>query len=160
MRHEDLTGKRFGKLVVTEDLPGQGVTNPTIKCRCDCGTVFRVLKKNVKYGDTTSCGCKRRLTVGEQLGYATITKITKTKVYFRCKCGTEYSRKQPVSRSRRTSCGCRHREARGRFVRINGESKTLTEWGEVIGVSRERARQLANKGKLEQRVLDTTKPTV
>lgn len=39
------------------------------------------------------------------------------------------------------------------FITIGNETKNLTEWGKVLGVSRERARQLHNKNELIPRIL-------
>ena len=44
------------------------------------------------------------------------------------------------------------------FVTINGVTKNLTGWAEQIGLTRERARQLNNEGRLEEYVL-SGKPT-
>ena len=59
-RYEDLTGRRFGRLVCVEcvDVNPQG--NAVWLVRCDCGTEFEALAFNVKEGHTLSCGCIRR----------------------------------------------------------------------------------------------------
>ena len=49
---EDLIGKRFGKLVVLENLP-HGLK----KCQCDCGNTTVVKTYNLTNGNTQSCGC-------------------------------------------------------------------------------------------------------
>src|SRR5580692_5034482 len=53
----DLTGERIEKWLV-EGLwePGQTVY---WRCRCDCGTVKRVLGDNLRSGKSQSCGCLR-----------------------------------------------------------------------------------------------------
>ncbi len=48
----DITGKRFGKLVVLER-----VTNKGWKCQCDCGTIIITQTSNLTTGHTLSCGC-------------------------------------------------------------------------------------------------------
>lgn len=54
----DLTGKRFGRLVVLERGPNQG-RNTTWFCQCDCGRTVRVLGNNLRYKNgTRSCGCR------------------------------------------------------------------------------------------------------
>lgn len=52
----DLTGRRFGRLVV---IGQSGHQNKHIlwKCRCDCGNVVDVLGLNLRRGNTKSCGC-------------------------------------------------------------------------------------------------------
>lgn len=53
----DLTGKRFGKLIViskTENFYRRW------DCRCDCGTIKSILTPALVSGDTISCGCHRK----------------------------------------------------------------------------------------------------
>jgi hypothetical protein len=57
---KDLTGRRFGRLVVLRRegrYPG-GAT--TWSCRCDCGTVKTIARGNLIKGNTVSCGCYKR----------------------------------------------------------------------------------------------------
>lgn len=57
----DLTGQRFGKLVVMSRSRAPGKRNPTkYWCRCDCGNGSLVQHANLQQGATTSCGCHRR----------------------------------------------------------------------------------------------------
>lgn len=53
---ESLTGKRFGKLVVLQQL-GKKRGDTVWLCRCDCGNTHEVTSSNLKNGSTTSCGC-------------------------------------------------------------------------------------------------------
>lgn len=59
----DLTGKRFGRLVVMER--AEYYTSPSYqsvplwRCRCDCGAECIVAGKSLRYGQTRSCGCLR-----------------------------------------------------------------------------------------------------
>ena len=54
IKHEDLTGQRFGKLVAKEY-----IGNKTWLCECDCtpGKLKPILSANLKNGSTVSCGC-------------------------------------------------------------------------------------------------------
>lgn len=59
----DMTGQRFGRLVVTgrapnSDKPGDRV--PRWHCRCDCGTDRVVRATLLRNGATRSCGCLMR----------------------------------------------------------------------------------------------------
>ena len=58
MRLIDLTGQRFGRLVIV------GATNVGISvrwiARCDCGNIRVINSANLRYGHTTSCGCRQR----------------------------------------------------------------------------------------------------
>lgn len=54
----DLTGKRFGRLVVTSRAENKG-TMSRWNCVCDCGNETVVYGNNLRRGYTTSCGCYR-----------------------------------------------------------------------------------------------------
>lgn len=55
---EDYTGRRFGKLTVIEEL--EDVFPKKVKCLCDCGKPTIVIKAQLPYGRTQSCGCLQR----------------------------------------------------------------------------------------------------
>lgn len=52
----NLTGHRFGQLLVLSHAPNIGVRTAWL-CRCDCGTETTKITKYLRNGDTTSCGC-------------------------------------------------------------------------------------------------------
>lgn len=62
-RGGDLTGKRFGKLVVLEEAgfikKSDGRNSRLWKCQCDCGNIFFAQHVYLTSGDTKSCGCIR-----------------------------------------------------------------------------------------------------
>lgn len=73
----DLTGQRFGRLVVVERAESKN-KNSSWLCKCDCGKQTVVSAPNLKSGATRSCGCG--------LQEATIERSTKhggryTKLY-------------------------------------------------------------------------------
>lgn len=56
----DLTGKRFGRLVVLEQAPsqGKGTARRTMwRCQCDCGQQTVVRSSHLRNGLIMSCGC-------------------------------------------------------------------------------------------------------
>lgn len=54
---EDLTGKRFGRLVVA-GLCGHNKYGQAIwACKCDCGNISKVRGSDLRTGRTLSCGC-------------------------------------------------------------------------------------------------------
>ena len=54
-RAKDLTGKKFGRLlVIKRTLVGHWL------CKCDCGNDVTVCMDNLKTGNTKSCGCIRK----------------------------------------------------------------------------------------------------
>lgn len=52
---KDLTGQRFGALIVLARK--EGAARTAWHCRCDCGKDTDVLSSNLLRGYTTSCGC-------------------------------------------------------------------------------------------------------
>lgn len=59
---EDLTGRRFGRLVVVKEL-----YYGKVLCKCDCGKEVVVTKAYLKNGNTQSCGCLNREISRNQL---------------------------------------------------------------------------------------------
>ena len=55
-RRVDLTGQRFGKLVVTKFVE-TGERKTHWRCQCDCGNVIVAVADNLIGGNTKSCGC-------------------------------------------------------------------------------------------------------
>lgn len=51
-KFQDLTGKRFGRLVVTKYLG-----NYRWECKCDCGKITEVASEHLKANRIRSCGC-------------------------------------------------------------------------------------------------------
>lgn len=79
MRLKDLTGKRFGRLVVLERaedyvtlMPGgqNGKRYTVWRCQCDCGNETKAFSANLLHGHTQSCGCLRRETSSYNLATA------------------------------------------------------------------------------------------
>lgn len=60
-QYEILSGRRYGRLSVTDEFIRSGKKNlPHWKCICDCGQIKYVRAGALKRGTTTSCGCKVR----------------------------------------------------------------------------------------------------
>ena len=53
----DLTGQRFGRLVVLEFAGKSKNGHSKWLCKCDCGNEATVRYEALKRGDTISCGC-------------------------------------------------------------------------------------------------------
>ena len=59
----DLTGKRFGRLVVLERAGSRqrgSIKTPCWKCRCDCGNEVIATSAELRTGDCKSCGCLKK----------------------------------------------------------------------------------------------------
>ncbi len=59
MRKIDLTGQRFGRLVVIDQAPSDKAGHTCWNCLCDCGRKTVVAGIKLKSGQIVSCGCKR-----------------------------------------------------------------------------------------------------
>lgn len=59
-RAVDMTGQRFGRLVVLRRVASDGAGRARWSCRCDCGAVVAYLRAVLMAGDAKSCGCLRR----------------------------------------------------------------------------------------------------
>lgn len=76
---KDMTGMRFGRLVVLEFRGLNKEKRATWLCKCDCGNTKVIVGKNIRKG-TNSCGCLQK-----ELHY-TSHKMTKTRP-FKIWCG-------------------------------------------------------------------------
>lgn len=120
-KHLNLTGKRFGRLVVLEEsIRGEKERSHWI-CRCDCGNIVVVRGTALTSGNTKSCGClnfeniKKRNFVdisGETFGLLTVTNeyiIKNRKRIWKCNCSCGNICWVPTSKLRNghtKSCGC------------------------------------------------------
>jgi len=60
MRLSDLTGQRFGRLLVLEQAETLSPGNARWKCQCDCGSVTYSQGGTLRTGRHLSCGCLQR----------------------------------------------------------------------------------------------------
>ena len=123
---KDLTGNRYGRLVVTGQAPSKG-GHIYWNCRCDCGNECQVESYHLRSGHTKSCGCIRKERMREKgrglagRRYGRLTVISPVEeadgsVKFwkcRCDCGNEVIclRDNLYSGDTR-SCGCLQSETR------------------------------------------------
>ena len=54
---KDLTGQKFGRLIVLKDSGKRYNGNVIWECLCDCGKTCFVQSRNLRTGNTKSCGC-------------------------------------------------------------------------------------------------------
>lgn len=116
VRHIDLSGMKFGDLIVLERVFGYKGKNRSARflCKCICGNTVIVRSNALKSGNTTSCGCKHfndlrgkrfdRLVVIERAENA---KCGRTRWRCICDCGKEKTIIADSLISGKTrSCGC------------------------------------------------------
>lgn len=139
---KDITGVRFGRLVVTHYCGSQpcGKKNIAIwACRCDCGTVTPVWSNALQSGKTSSCGCYGRDAtsernsinlVGQIFGRLTVLSRVlghhgKAKWLCSCECGGEkIASTSALNRGNVRSCNCLQTEVLGRTLETHGKSGT------------------------------------
>lgn len=144
-RAKDLTGQRFGRLVVLREADEpyrspRGIPSRRWVCRCDCGKEIVVLQNALT--STTrpqqSCGCARReksgasatdLT-GQRFGrLIALERVKADKTYAdgvgavwrcRCDCGIELTvLARNLTSGVTRSCGCLHRETSMEMIANN-----------------------------------------
>lgn len=116
----DLTGKRFGRLLVTGRAPNTYTKSGKLKvnwfCDCDCGRHTIVDGKSLRSGTTTSCGIhKQKDIAGQKFGKLTAKYIVGQDKYKRniWKCDCDCGNTTEVMIGNLTSgivqsCGCGH----------------------------------------------------
>lgn len=62
MRMKDLTGSKFGMLLVTRQIPERKDNRIYYATKCDCGVEKEVQGALLTQGKAVSCGCKRRMS--------------------------------------------------------------------------------------------------
>ena len=128
---EDLTGRKFGRLLITGEARKRNYNTKTYKhsfrywnCICDCGKQREVAQGALIRGTTRACGCLQKEAVsksntkdltnkktGQLLVLYKTTRISSHGYiiwHCRCDCGKEIDRSSALlSTSRVHSCGCR-----------------------------------------------------
>lgn len=121
----DLTGQRFGKLVVQKLIGKDKYSDKIWECKCDCGNFTNVKQSHLRSGHTTSCGCKRQMKslVGKRFGSLVVTDRTEDyicpdngKHYIRWNCVCDCGNKVTVVANNLvsgsvSSCGCQNPHA-------------------------------------------------
>ena len=132
---KDLTGNRYGKLVVTSTYWEN--KRAMCVCTCDCGSEVVVRGGNLQIGKKTSCGCDRtshnkKDVTGQRFGKLTVlemiypdrkvSKTGKAKCRCICDCGNEtVVTLSQLSTGKTKSCGClRSESAKKKRVDLTG----------------------------------------
>lgn len=142
--HEDLSGKKFGKLLVIKEHEERDKNNNILwECVCDCGEKKIISGANLKSGKSKSCGCgisestKDRLSLdlsNKKFGRLTVICkhddiIDKKGRYFtswkcKCDCGNECVVPTRSLQSGNTrSCGCLKSEESSKRFSLDLEGK-------------------------------------
>lgn len=139
MQRIDLTGKRFGDLIVIKyDKNGKWL------CICDCGNETYVASGNLNNGFTKSCGCKRtnvfKDLTGKQFGFLTAVEYVQAKKppkwLCRCICGKEIVViTDNLTRGHTKSCGCKKGKmiTNSKMRHGQADSKAYNAWRHIKG---------------------------
>ena len=129
----DLTGQKFGKLVVLCEA-GKKKNRARWLCRCDCGRTSTPMVCNLRGGNSKSCGlCVRKEDLaGEKFGRLIVvcfkgTDKHRTALWLcECECGGEkIASANLLKRGRLSSCGCLYKETRTEVGRKHGVKNLL-----------------------------------
>lgn len=129
MKALDLTGNRFGKLVVLKRTENVGVLTAW-ECQCDCGNICVATTKRLRNGTKQSCGCLSQkyppIQIGDKINSLTVlNSIHKNnRQYWLCEC--ECGNKTEVSdcnlkSGQVKSCGCLRRTPSSRRLNLTGQ---------------------------------------
>ena len=111
----DLTGQRFGRLVVIEPTSENQDGTFLWKCRCDCGSVISFISDKLHSGLATSCGCDRQQESipdanykCQRIGRLTVKdKVGEDQWVCTCLCGkTKNLTAAQIGQGFITDCGC------------------------------------------------------
>lgn len=134
----NLVGKRFGMLVVTDE-----IKHGKYRCDCDCGNSIEVWDSFL-YGGRSNCGCvvfnKKDLT-GRRFGRLMVEgPVVKNRVgrwQCRCDCGTEKIISGGSLNSGSKSCGCLQRETAACLGRKTALDLVGRRFGRLVVVCRD-----------------------
>ena len=149
---KNITGKRYGRLVVLCRVD-DGKKNKAIwRCLCDCGETVDVIGSKLILDRKQSCGCLKKEVLekiyaenrinrkGEKRGRLTAIEPTKKRKSgeivwrYRCECG-EYVFRTPSTVSDNTaSCGCLQKEMAANLGRSAAINITGKRFGRLVAV--------------------------
>lgn len=112
----DITGQRFGHLVAIEPTEERRDNSIVWRCVCDCGREHLVTAKDLRKGNTKSCGCQKRpifdltgLTFGRLTVVAPTGRTYQNNQIWHCvcSCGNEVDvMGRSLTSGNTKSCGC------------------------------------------------------
>jgi len=130
----DITGQRFGLLVVLRRAGNTIDGKAMWTCRCDCGNEKDIVGKNLRNGNTKSCGCQKykepENLIGKRFGRLLVLERVDEharNILWKCQCdcgATKIVRGGNLKNGNVRSCGCLASESSTRFVKIHGKSQT------------------------------------
>ena len=145
-RHvRDLTGQRFGRLVVLRMHDKRQNNLVVWECQCDCGSIINVTGGNLTSGNTSSCGCLRNQThiidcAGQRYGrLVAIRPLEERKRGYivwecNCDCGNNtHVISSHLKNGNTCSCGCLQKDF---ITNIRRHHLVGTRFGKLTVLSR------------------------
>lgn len=150
---KDLTGKRFGSLIVKNRAENHKGRYVMWLCDCDCGNEVVVAGHSLISKNTTSCGCSRKNKVdseaekliGQKFGRLTVISRAencidnqgRVQIMFNCECDCGNMivvRKRYLINGHTKSCGCFKKEVNSKTATKHGMSGTriYKTWEDMI----------------------------
>ena len=130
----DIKGQRFGTLTVLKRAESSKDGKASWICRCDCGNEIVVVGKNLRNGNTKSCGCQRykepENLIGKRFGRVVVLERVNIKtrnIMWKCLCdcgATKIISGGNLKGGNVRSCGCLANESTTRFAKVHGKSHT------------------------------------
>ena len=171
-KQADLTGQRFGRLLVLKQNGTDKHHNCLWECKCDCGNITYATGTSLRRGHKRSCGCLMRDECGNRSRKHGLYKDRLYHIFFGINQGCEnpkatayewalsngYEDGLTLDRidvnGNYEPSNCRwitHQEQmrntrKTRYLTIEGETKPLIEWCEIYGVSFETASSRFKRG--------------
>lgn len=147
----DLTGQRFGRLIVLKrdanHISPKGVKSAKWICKCDCGNTASVWANGLRKGTAKSCGCYQKDAVRESqfkdltgLKFGRLSVIEfdhknkRNESYWKCECdcgNISVTRSNGLISGRTQSCGCIQRETASKFGGWNFKDLTGKTFGNL-----------------------------
>lgn len=167
----DLTGQRFGKLLVVkrdEDyISPKGHHNVKWFCKCDCGNTTSITSSAIRKGQC-SCGCDKEEKISRKkhidliglcFGRLTVEAyLGSSRFKCRCECGQETIVDSYNLRNGHTqSCGCLSRELTSKR---SLQDLTGLKFGNLTVISRADSRDDKNKAVMWNCICDCGKNTI
>lgn len=90
----DLTGQRFGRLVVIERAESRGEQTYWL-CQCDCGNILTIKASNLRRGETQSCGCLRKEKFSHKTHGGARTRLYSIWRKMKTRCGNPNDKNYP-----------------------------------------------------------------
>jgi hypothetical protein len=172
-RFKDIRGEKYGRLTALEPI-GRKDRFWVWRCRCECGAECVVAGQSLRCGKTRSCGClvkegRGRLITEHRGEYNVWYELKRWHRSEMCRRWLEgFARFLEDMGLKPVGCGlirvderkqfgpanCRWGETGrgpyGRRLTFRGQTRNISEWAKVLGLTPERVRQRVNAWPLEE----------